>query len=115
VPLSCHNISTFANFTLGPGAFANGLIPTSLPAAANVNLSANPCCSTQFSSFSNGTWCAGNSCGDDSGTGGVWALPAGPTPTPTGAPALTDVGLSCLAVTIAVMGAILLKKRQAAA
>ena len=107
--------SNLINFTLGPSAFASGLIPASLPAAANVNVSSNPCCSTQFSSFSNGTWCAGNSCDDDSGTGGVWALPASPTPTPTGAPALTGVGLSGLAVTIAVMGAILLKKRQATA
>jgi len=109
--------SNLISYTINGGelAFASGVIPASLPAAANVTLGANPCCSRQFTSSTNGSWCSGLNCADDNGTGGVWALPGSPTPTPTGAPALSDVGFSCLAVTIAVMGAILLKKRQASA
>jgi hypothetical protein len=108
--------SNLISYTINPGelAFASGVIPAGLPAAANVTLGANPCCSRQFTSSTSGSWCSGLNCADDIGTGGLWAFPSNPGAGPTGVPALTDVSLGCLAVAIAVMGGILLKRRQAA-
>src|SRR5689334_10140805 len=89
--------SNLLNLTLTSSDNPNvtGLIPANLPAAASVNIFANPCCSKQFFSSTNGTWCSGLSCGDDTGTGGAWSFPSNPGagPTATGVPALTDVTL----------------------
>jgi hypothetical protein len=114
--VSLNYSSNLLSFSLSssdnPGVF--GSLPVTLPAAANVSIFANPCCNRQLVTqiSGNGFWCAGNSCGDDIGTGAVWAFPSNPGAGPTGVPALTDVTLGCLAIAIAVIGGILLKKRQ---
>jgi hypothetical protein len=109
-------LSNLISFSISSSdnVYLSGIIPANLPAAANVSIYATPCCSRQLSTQAagNASWCAGNSCGDDTGTGAIWSFPTTPGAAPTAVPALTDVTLGCLALAMAVTGGFLLKKRR---
>src|SRR5205807_5193970 len=108
--------SNLLNFTLqaSDSPSINGNIPSSLPAAANVNVFGPG--AKVLSTQSSGFWCAGGGCSADFGTAGTWALasapPVTPTAAPSGAPALGEWVLIGLAGAMAVMGGILLRKTR---
>ncbi len=101
----------------------SGQIPVTLPAAANVTIGQ----SNSFGAINNmlftragGYWCAGLNCGLDTGASHTWSLVAPPPPPPpapttvnaAGAPAVSEEVEFALALGIAVLGAILLKRHQ---
>lgn len=106
--------SNLTNFTITPSSTSfsvNGSLPASLPATASVQIAGN---GILFFSLTNGSWCAGPSCGLDTGTSSTWGPPsAPPTISASPAPALSDWMLVFLAVALAVMGSILVKRIQA--
>jgi hypothetical protein len=90
----------------------NSSLPTSLPGPATVVLQQSTGDESWigFYSETNGSWCAGpNNCEYDGGTGGTWSLAAPGTPT---VPVLSAPSVISLALILALMGAILLKRSR---
>lgn len=82
-----------------------GTLPTSLPAPATVTI-AGPGNNVHISN-SNGSWCSGVSCVSDYGSSSSWSLPS---TSPTVVPVLSVPMLIGLAVMLALIGGILLKR-----
>jgi hypothetical protein len=57
------------------GLIAAGSLPTTLPGAALTTINIGNNNTLQFQDKPTGVWCAGNSCGADQGTAGVFATP----------------------------------------
>lgn len=109
--------SNLVNYTLSPtnNPSVSGVIPVSLPAAANVNVFATTGGVGQGMELytrTTGNWCAGFECAGDYGTAGAWSLYSAPVPTPTAVPALSARMQICLAAFLAAMGAFLLKSAR---
>lgn len=111
--------SNLVNYTLSTAnsPSVSGIIPVSLPAAANVNVFANTGGAAQGMELwtsANGNWCGGFECAGDYGTAGTWSLYSAPVPTATTAavPALSPRMQICLAALMAAMGAFLLKSAR---
>lgn len=112
--------SNLTSFTIPSGASnfnIDGTFPATLPASPSITITGN---GNAFESVAptglapTGSWCAGAACGEDVGTTFTWGAPSSPTTTtasPT--PALNDWMLASLAMALAVMGSILVKKIQA--
>lgn len=103
--------SNLGNFTISAGATVSGRLQSASTSTASVSISDG---SNFFQSNLNGQWCIGaTSCALDPTSNGVWGPPGSPTSSVTPAPALSDWMLAVLAAALAVMGSILLKRRQA--
>ena len=102
--------SNLLNFVLNSSdnPSVSGSIPASLPSAAGVFIfgPGNKVLDTQ----QNGRWCSGLSCDSDFGPGHTWNAAAATATSAAGAPALNKGILVSLAVAMAAMGALLVRK-----
>jgi hypothetical protein len=94
-----------------PAPLLTGSIPAVLPAPAVVNLGANSNNYVLMTNWnSSGWWCVGvNGCQGDWGPAGTWSL-VGAIPTPVAVPALGRPMLIGLAVLLALLSAMILRK-----
>lgn len=106
------NLTSFT-VTPGTGAYLTGSLPASLPAPALVVASTTTSSFIGFISNANGNWCAGPQCEYDSGTNGVWSV--GTAAPPATVPVLGTPALVGMALILALMGWILLRRVPKAA
>jgi hypothetical protein len=99
------NLTSFTLTTSGSYDLS-GMLPASLPAAAEVEVSGTG--RNNFESNTDGTWYVGLS---DYGTGGVWSLPS----TSTAAPTLSTAAFSALGLLLAGAGALLAQRARRSA
>ena len=94
------NLTSFTLTTSGSYDLS-GMLPASLPAAAEVEVSGTG--RNNFESNTDGTWYVGL---EDRGTGGVWSLPSTST-----APTLSPAALAALGLLLAGAGALLVRRQ----
>ena len=93
------NLTSFTITTSG-SYYLSGTIPSTLPAAATVNVNNS---NNGFSSNVNGNWFVGLL---DHGTGGIWSLPSTST-----VPTLSTAALCALGLLLAGAGALLVRRQ----
>jgi hypothetical protein len=104
--------SNVLNFTLLPSdnPLVSGMFVTSLPAPANISL-VGPGISV-LTSLSSGSWCGGLDCASDKGSSSTWSMASGSGSLLT-IPTLSTPALVGMALVMAALGVVLLKRRRA--
>ena len=100
---------------ISPSFSISGALPTTLPGPSlSTVVIVNQAHADPYWAFiaaTNGNWCAGSTCADDSGSSGAWNGGAAPPP---GTPVAGTLELTSVALILTAMGWMLLRRRRGA-